>query len=107
MLLRNLPLSHPKPDGNRWVDVLMGCTQKSIPPLVEYKVDDGPHGYITTGLLGASGVPEGKDRTSQKAYLDNYINLWYRLVMTTCVSSGRCPSVSFEHVIHDVSPRLQ
>jgi uroporphyrinogen decarboxylase len=57
----------------------MGRTHDSYVPLVEYLVDDVVMRPIMTGLLGRPWVAYGSDRASQKAYLDNFIDFWYRL----------------------------
>ena len=79
MSLRNVPLKHPKPDAERFVDVLMGRAEGTRPPLVEYLVDEVVMGPILTELLGRSWVPEAGDRASQRAYLDNFVEFWYRM----------------------------
>jgi len=79
MSLRNLPLRHPKPDARRFVDVLMGRAEGTRPPLVEYLVDEVVMRPILTDLLGRSWVAEADDRDSQRAYLDNFIEFWYRM----------------------------
>ncbi len=78
-MLRHLPLAHPQPDAQRFIDVLMGRTQVVRPPLVEYLVDEVVMCPIMTDLLGRSWVQPNGDRESQKAYLDNFIEFWYRL----------------------------
>ena len=77
-MLNHLPLSHPKPDGKRFVDVLMGRTGGK-PPLVEYLVDDVLRKPIMTELLGRTWAADGTERAAHMAYLDNFIEFWYRL----------------------------
>ena len=48
-------------------------------PLVEYLVDDVLMRPIVADLLGRPWVEESGDRETQKAYLDNFIQFWYRL----------------------------
>jgi uroporphyrinogen decarboxylase len=74
--LRHLPLSSPRPDARRFIDHLMGRTRGGGTPLVEYLVDGAVMKPIVTGLLGRPWVEYGPDRTSQKAYLDNFLALW-------------------------------
>jgi uroporphyrinogen decarboxylase len=74
-----LPLRNPKPDANKFISVLMGETRTAAPPLVEYLVDDVVMKPIVTDVLGREWVAEGSDRESQRAYLDNFIEFWYRL----------------------------
>jgi uroporphyrinogen decarboxylase len=74
-----LPLRHPSPDAPFWADALMGRRQAPVPPLVEYLVDDVVQRPIVTGLLGRAWAPWGPDREAQRAYLDNFVELWLRL----------------------------
>jgi uroporphyrinogen decarboxylase len=74
-----LPLSHPKPDAAEFIDILMGRRPPVRTPLVEYIVDDVVMQPIVEGLLGRRWVPFGPDRASQTAYLDNFIQFWYRM----------------------------
>ena len=75
----NLPVQHPRPDASRFINTLMGRTHETSVPLVEYLVDEVVMRPIMTGLLGRPWVAYGSDRASQKAYLDNFIDFWYRL----------------------------
>lgn len=77
--LRHIPVAHPKPDAQRFVNVLMGRVQGVAPPLVEYIVDDVVMRPILMELLERPWVQVGQDRESQKAYLDNFIEFWYRM----------------------------
>jgi uroporphyrinogen decarboxylase len=77
--MSTLPLRHPEPDARLWVDTLMGRRGAPVPPLVEYLVDDVVQRPIVTELLGRPWVPWGPDRASQAAYLDNFIEFWFRL----------------------------
>ena len=79
MVLRSLPLAHPTPDARKFIDILMGRTVGARPPLVEYIIDDVVLRPILTELLGRSWVAETGDRESQRAYLDNFIEFWYRM----------------------------
>jgi len=78
-MLRNLPLAHPKPNAQQFIDVLMGRTKSAKPPLVEYIVDDVVMRPIITELLGRRWVQETGDRESQRARLDNFIEFWVRM----------------------------
>ncbi|MGQ9631749.1 MAG: uroporphyrinogen decarboxylase family protein [bacterium] len=75
----SIPLAHPKPDAKRFVDTLMGLAKSPAPPLVEYIVDEVVMRPIATDLLGRDWVSEAEDRESQRAYLDNFIEFWYRM----------------------------
>jgi uroporphyrinogen decarboxylase len=79
MNVRNLPVAGPRPDAQRFVDILMGRVQHGPPPLVEYLVDEVVRRPIMTGLLGMEWVEYGSSRDSQKAYLDGFIAFWHRL----------------------------
>jgi uroporphyrinogen decarboxylase len=79
MLLRNLPLQHPQPDGKRCIAYLMGQERAGRPPLVEYLVDEVVMRPILTGLLGLPWAAEDGDRAAQAASLDSFVQFWYRL----------------------------
>ncbi|MDZ7290596.1 MAG: hypothetical protein ONB44_03135 [candidate division KSB1 bacterium] len=79
MKLRHLPLQNPRPDAEKFIDIVMGRRKSPRPPLVEYIVDDVVMRPIVTVLLGREWVDEGNDRESQRAYLDNFIAFWYYL----------------------------
>jgi uroporphyrinogen decarboxylase len=78
-MLRKLPLADPHPDCGCFIDTLMGRIVPARPPLVEYIVDEVVLRPIVSGLLGREWVPEGADRASQTAFLDNFIEFWYRM----------------------------
>ena len=85
-----LPLKKPRPDSRHFLDILMGRT-KDVPPLVEYLVDDVVMKPIVENMLGRAWVPAGSTgtshevrrsvpaRSSQKAYLDTFIEFWLRM----------------------------
>jgi uroporphyrinogen decarboxylase len=76
---RNVPVKRPTPDARRFIDALLGRVRTQKPPLVEYLVDDAVMKPIVTGLLGRGWVDDAGGGASQTAYLDNYIELWYRM----------------------------
>ena len=78
-MVTHLPLAHPKPDVQEFVNILTGRTPQVRTPLVEYIVDDVVMKPVVEELLGRRWVPFGADRESQRAYLDNFIEFWYRL----------------------------
>ena len=78
-MLKNIPLKNPKPNGTECIDILMGRAQSNRTPLVEYIVDDVVMKPIVTGLLGRKWIDMKLDRDSQQAYLDNFIEFWYRM----------------------------
>jgi uroporphyrinogen decarboxylase len=99
-----LPLRNPKPDADRFISVLMGKTRTPAPPLVEYLVDDVVMKPIVTDVLGREWVAEGLDRESQRAYLDNFIEFWYRLGYD-CVRFERgLPFPLKQTVVPDAAP---
>ena len=78
--LERLPLAEPRPDNGRRVDWLMGRTRQGRTPLTEYLVDGNTIlRPVVTGLLGRRWEDSGPDRASQAAYLDNFIEFWYRM----------------------------
>lgn len=78
-MLNHIPLQKPRPDAARFTGALMGTLHPERPPLVEYLVDDVLMRPIVQDLLGRAWVAEGSERASQRAYLDNFIEFWYRL----------------------------
>jgi uroporphyrinogen decarboxylase len=78
-MLNKLPLRTPQPDAHRFVAAMLGRVTAARPPLVEYLVDDVVMRPIIAGLLGRQWADEGPDRASQAAYLDNFIEFWYRM----------------------------
>lgn len=78
-MLKILPLKNPKPDGNEFINILMGRSPSKTTPLVEYIIDDVVMKPIVTDLLGRKWIKMGDDRESQQAYLDNFIEFWHRM----------------------------
>ncbi|MBN1900354.1 hypothetical protein JW926_03400 [Candidatus Sumerlaeota bacterium] len=78
MMFKNIPVEHPKPDAKEFIDILMGKKKNRV-PLVEYLVNDPVRKPVMTDLLQKPWVDYLSDRDSQKAYLDNFIEFWYRL----------------------------
>jgi uroporphyrinogen decarboxylase len=78
-MLKNIPVKNPQPNGKRFIDYLMGRSHTGKPPLVEYIIDDVLLRPIVTDLLGRTWVAEAPDRSSQTAWLDNFIQFWYHL----------------------------
>jgi uroporphyrinogen decarboxylase len=79
MMLDNLPVQHPAPDGKRFISILEGSERGARTPLVEYLVDEAVMRPVVTEMLGREWVQPGADRASQRAYLDNFIEFWYRM----------------------------
>jgi hypothetical protein len=63
LALYHIPRVRPKPDANRFIEVLMGRAEEGHVPLVEYLVDDLVRRPIVTDLLGRTWV-EPEDRAS-------------------------------------------
>jgi uroporphyrinogen decarboxylase len=77
--IRNLPLAHPQPDGGRFINIILGKTRATRTPIIEYLVDDTLMRPITTDMLGRQWANWGPTRESQVAFLDNFIQFWYRM----------------------------
>ena len=75
----NIPMQRPHPNSEQFIDILMGHASTRRVPLVEYLVDEVVMRPITKDLLGRTWVDYGADRSSQIAYLDNFIDFWYRM----------------------------
>ncbi len=78
-MTHHVPLAHPNPDARRFIDALMGRAHPSKPPLVEYLVDEVVMRPIVTNLLGRTWVDPDGSREAERAYLDNFIEFWYRM----------------------------
>jgi uroporphyrinogen decarboxylase len=74
-----LPLEHPRPDAKEFIEILAGRGRRVRTPLVEYIVDDVVMKPIVERLLGRQWVEYGPDRDVQVAYLDNFVEFWYRM----------------------------
>lgn len=72
-------IQHPRPDIRACMDILLGRAPERRVPLVEYLVDDVVMKPVVEDLLGRQWVEYGADRDSQRAYLDNFIQFWYRM----------------------------
>lgn len=75
----NIPIHHPSPDSQAFSDHLLGKKQLAVAPLVEYNIDDSHIKRITTELFNRPWVGWSSIRRDQKSYLDNFIQIWYRL----------------------------
>lgn len=76
---RHLPLRHPQPNAEEFIGILMGDVAQRRTPLVEYIVDEVVMRPIVTDLLEREWVTPQGDRESLCAFLDLYIEFWYRL----------------------------
>jgi len=74
-----IPLDSPNPDAAGFVNILTGRAPQSRTPLVEYIVDDVVMKPVVEHVLRRRWVDYGADRESQRAYLDNFIEFWYRM----------------------------
>lgn len=73
----NIPLDKAKPDGQRFVDNMMGVKQAERPPLVEYLVDEALRRPITTQMMGREWVDADMDDAEVMGrYWDNFIAFW-------------------------------
>lgn len=78
-MLYSIPLSHPKPNAQEFIDILLGKTNSTRVPLVEYLVDAVLMKPIVTRMLNRQWVDDIGTRDTQQANLDNFIQFWYRL----------------------------
>jgi uroporphyrinogen decarboxylase len=84
-MTKNLPLAHPRPDARGFIDGLIGRTRKPRTPLVEYIIDDAVLKPILKDMLGRTWIPDPAEggrrpkREAQKAWLDNFVEVWLRL----------------------------
>jgi uroporphyrinogen decarboxylase len=72
-------VTRPAPNARELIDLLTDSTQSTRTPLVEYLVDEVVMRPIVTELLGREWVSPGPDRASLVAYLDNFVEFWYRM----------------------------
>jgi len=103
-MITHIPLAHPKPDGAELIDILTGRKPQVRTPLIEYIVDDVVMKPIVEGLLDRRWVPFGSDRESQKAYLDNFIEFWYRLGYDFVRFEQSLPFPESKLIIPDAAP---
>ena len=78
-MFKNVLVKNPRPDGNEFINILMGRSRNNRTPLVEYIVDDVVMKPIVTDLLGRQWIEWVGNREAQIAYLDNFIEFWYRM----------------------------
>jgi uroporphyrinogen decarboxylase len=57
----------------------MGRAKGSRTPLVEYLVDEIVMRPVMTDVLGREWAPWNTERETQRRWLDNFIQFWYRL----------------------------
>lgn len=70
----------PKPDINKFMDIVLGRNVHNHDvPMVEFIVDTPVIKEIVTTLFHRQWVDYGEDRESQKAYLDNLIEFWLHM----------------------------
>ena len=69
----------PKPDIQGFMDAILGRKTSPYPRMVEFIVDEPVMRSVLTTQLGRRWVNPGGDRESQKAYLDNIIEFWFRM----------------------------
>jgi len=78
-MFNNIPITHPKPDSKKFINHLLGKEQMPVAPLVEYNIDDTHIRRIIGKFLNRKWVSWGGTRSEQTAYLDNFIEIWYRM----------------------------
>jgi len=85
-----VPLEKPKPDSDKFINVLMGKENTDKPPIFDFFVDDEVMRLIIEKLIGLEWTHPYKveaaikkattnDKQSIAAYWDNYIEFWYRM----------------------------
>ena len=85
-----VPLEKPKPNSDRFVNILMGKEKTDRPPILELLVDDDTTRLILEKLIGRKWISPYKveaaikkrvtdDKQVIAAYWDNYIEFWYRM----------------------------
>jgi uroporphyrinogen decarboxylase len=79
LMFKHLPIDRPRPDIQRFISILEGKQRTSGTPLIEYIVDDAVMKPIVTEMLGRRWTGWGERRETQRVYLDNFIQFWYRL----------------------------
>jgi len=75
----HIPIHRPSPDSKAFINHLMGTARLPVAPLVEYNIDDSHLKKITTDMFNRQWISGGSSRKQLEFYLDNYIQLWYRL----------------------------
>ncbi len=75
----HIPIRRPHPNRQQFIAEMMGVNPIPTVPLVEYNIHDSVMKTIHGELLDRRWVDWGNERESQCAYLDNFIQLWYRL----------------------------
>jgi uroporphyrinogen decarboxylase len=101
----HIPLNRPKPDAHGFIAGLLGHGGKGRVPLVEYIVDEVVMRPIVEGLLGRRWAAVGNDRDSQRAYLDNVIDFWYRMGYDFVRFEQGLPLPERMQVIADAAPQ--
>jgi len=85
-----VPVEKPKPDSDRFINVLMGKESTDKPPIFDFSVDDEVMRLILEKLIGRKWIYPYKveaaikkattnDKQSIAAYWVNYIEFWYRM----------------------------
>lgn len=77
--IRHVPLKKPRPDAQRFTDVVLGRRRDTVPPLVEYIIDDVVMAPIVRDLLRREWVVPTADRATLRSWADSFIEFWYRL----------------------------
>jgi len=102
--ISHIPLNSPHPNASEFIDILMGKSSAARVPMVEYIVDDVVLRPIITDLLGRVWVDYGNRREEQKAYLDNFIEFWYRMGYDFVRFEQSLPLPEHKLVIEDAAP---
>ena len=78
MVLENLPVQHPDPDGERFIGILEGSVRGARTPLVEYLVDEV--------VMGPKQAPMPKNRS--RAALTGTISFLSMLSWALAMATG-------------------
>lgn len=73
------PLMEPHPDVGYFLDTLLQRKEPTRIPLIEYIINPPNMKRIVEEVLGRTWCPFGPERDLQMRYLDNYIEVFYRL----------------------------
>jgi len=77
--MKNLPLKHPVPDIQSFVETIKGTRVPEKPPLVELFLDYEIVREIGRSYLGLEWIEPGADKTSLRKYYKNWMEVYYRM----------------------------
>jgi len=74
-----VPFENPRPDAARFVSVIKGDEKTAKPPMIEYLVDKTLMKPILASMGRQWADYDPQDGEFPTAYLDNFIEFWYRM----------------------------